>query len=100
VPTASKNFPNTPQSVYDSGGKIHQEIWHLFDLMGNIGNQLRPSAAYPGIPGSDFHPELSWLHPAMAAAKFLVSSDDTPGVKHLFKPLVLHIGVTRLDSAE
>ena len=58
-----------------------------------------PRPTHLGNPGSEFHPELSWLHPAMAAAKFLVSSADTPGVKHLFQPLVLHIGVTRLSSA-
>ena len=28
----------------------------------------------------------------MAAASFLTVSDDTPRVKHIFNPMVLHVG--------
>ena len=40
----------------------------------------------------------SWPWPAMAAAEFLTESADTPGVKHLFSPLVLHIGASQLQN--
>ena len=33
---------------------------------------------------------------AMAAAGFLTASADTPGVKHLLSPLILHVGVLSL----
>jgi hypothetical protein len=37
---------------------------------------------------------------AMAAAKFLTESADTPGVKHLLHPMTLHIGALDLQHTE
>lgn len=39
---------------------------------------------------------LSPVADAAMASKFLQSSADTPGVKHLFSPLVLHLGASKL----
>lgn len=39
---------------------------------------------------------LSPVADAAMASKFLQSSADTPGAKHLFSPMVLHLGASKL----